>query len=49
MDFSAFSCEGGSIGNSDTGHGFLNNLRLSQTFVQAGNPGYQILLYKLER
>ena len=34
-----FRVEGGSIGNSDTGHGFLNNLRLSQTFVQAGNLG----------
>ena len=34
-----FRVEGGSIGNSDPGHGFLNNLRLSQTFVQAGNLG----------
>ena len=33
-----FSCGGGSIGNSDTAW-FLNNPRLSQTFVQAGNLG----------
>jgi hypothetical protein len=29
--------EGGSIGNADAGNGNLNNLRLSQTYVLAGN------------
>jgi len=43
--------EGGSIGNSDSGNGNLSNLRLSQTYVLAGNlfiPGVRWQLGTLD-